>query len=199
MAKLNDDEVAWSIYFDKDNKPECNFINENVQEVIEELCERIGTEVTGITWDSTFVENSTLKNEWAKNTDKDLVSNRTPDVAMFKSRLIGAFYSNERSWTDTDIKLYTVPEGSGCYPLEKIWEWNIRDARTCRKTNFSPEVIVEKGDKIALFASDKGKDPKDVKIYLLWQVIETNSEENCENWSGCFCLTGPGASTTSKP
>lgn len=36
-------EVASSIPFDKDNDPNCEFESDNVQEVIEELCDRVAT------------------------------------------------------------------------------------------------------------------------------------------------------------
>lgn len=43
MAHSDKSAVAFEIPFDKDNEPSCGFISENVQEVIEEVCQKVAT------------------------------------------------------------------------------------------------------------------------------------------------------------
>jgi hypothetical protein len=147
-------------------------------------------------WQHQFHEDSTVKNEWLNNGEDNIPSNESPHCVLWKSKLVGLSFTNSKSGADCDVKLYIAAEGDGNSPLIKIYEWQIRDCRTKRKTNFDPDVIVESGDKLAIFVSDKGTNAKDVSIVTYWQIIETNNEESCENWSGDFELEGGGGTTT---
>ena len=158
------------------------FDSEDVQAAIEET----RNSSVGSTWSHSFCKKSTAANEWLNNTDDDILSNESPHTVIWKSKLIGLSLTNSNPGADSDVKLYAAEENDGNSPLTKIFQWEIRNCRTARKTNFSPDVILEPGDKLAIFVSDKGTDSKDIVITTYWQVIENNEEESCENWSGDF-------------
>ena len=133
---------------------------------------------------------------WLDNCEKGIRSNKSPVVAIWKMKLIGIYFSNGKSGVDIDLKIYSSAEGDGKAPLTKLFEWSLRNCRVARKTNFITDVIVDAGDKFGVFMSDQGTNPNDTRFLTVWQVIEDNSEENCENYSGNFVLSGGGGTTS---
>lgn len=152
--------------------------------------------MVGNCWHMTFSENNTVRDKWLNVGQDSVISNRTFGVVVWKSKLVGISWSNREDGADVDIKLYCSSEGDGNSPKIKAHEWAIRNCRVGRKTNISPDVIVEPGDKLACFVSDQGTNAKNVIITYYFKVVEDNSEESCEDFSGDFSLSG-GSATTS--
>lgn len=175
--------------------PACDLESDNVEDAICEV-KAIATDVIGGLWQHVFNRNSTVKNKWLNNQEVNIPSNNSPHCVVWKSKLVGLSFTNKYAGVNCDIKLYITAEGDGNSPKVKLYEWQIRNCRTKRKTNFNPDVIIEAGDKLAIFCSEQGKKPNDLVIVTYWQIIETNSQEYCENWSGDFELSHGGATTT---
>lgn len=181
-------DTASDIMFDNSTN---GFASNNLQSAVEEI---IDTPV-GTTWQSEFSYGATVGNRWLELND-NIPSNQSPEIAIWKSKLIGMYFTNSNDGADGDIKIYVVDEDDNISPKIKIFEWQIRNCRVARKTNFSPDVLVEAGDKIAVFHSDQGTNTSDIKVKLIWKVLENNSEEVCKDYSGDFSL-GAGNGTTS--
>ena len=95
-------DVASSIPFDKDNAPGCGFTKDNVQEVIEELCEKSADSASpGFNWGNS---GNTPPNTWLLN--DTVPSNRTGrNFPLYNGLLDQISVANENSNTFT-IQLY---------------------------------------------------------------------------------------------
>lgn len=153
-------------------------------------------DLLGSMWQSDFGNNSSNSNTWLNNNHDSIRSNQSPVVAPWKSRLVGITFTNRNSGVDQDFKIYSVGELDTNTPKTKIFEWQIRNCRVARKTTFTADVILEAGDKFAIFMSDKGKNPNDVRITCFWRVITQTNEEVCKDFSGDLTLNGGGGTTT---
>ena len=177
---ISHDHKANAIRFDPTNT---SFSDKTLQKTTENLCNGVGS-----IWTSEFGGDALVNDEWAELNHTGLVSNETPDVVVFKSKLIGASYSNSAHTADFDLKLYGNNEGDGAGDLTEIWNWVAVDARVARKTDISPDVIVNPGDKLALYVADNSKNSRDLKIKLYWMILEMNSETSLENYTDDFVL-----------
>ena len=95
-------QVASSVPFDKDNAPECEFVSDNVQSVIEELCSRSSASASpGFTWGAS---GNTTPNSWLLN--DTVPSNRTGrNFALYNGELVTISVSNDGINT-FDIEVY---------------------------------------------------------------------------------------------
>lgn len=152
--------------------------------------------VAGYLWQMDFAKDSSSSNYWLDNGAKGIASSQTFEIGIWKSKLVGASWSNRQDSVEVDVKIYVSSENDGISPKTKIYEWQIRNSRVCRKTNFSPDVIIEAGDKVGVFISDQGTNPRDPRLKLVWQIIEDDDEEQCRNFSGDFSLSGGGGTTS---
>jgi len=94
--------VADSVPFDKDNDPDCEFVSDTVQEVIEELCNRISNSASpGFTWGRSGNVNN---NSWLLN--DSVPSNKAGrTVALVDPEITQIFVANEDINT-FDIGIY---------------------------------------------------------------------------------------------
>ena len=188
------------------NATELNF--EGGVTVVDEGCGKVTITVSGDTpdddcvgdlWQADFGNDGTSSNLWLNNNQYGIRSNQTSVPAVWKSKLVGISFSNRYAGVDQDFKIYASSEGDGHSPKTKIFEWQIRNCRVARKTNFSPDVIIEAGDKFGIFMSDQGKNPNDPRVTTYWKVIDCGpegGEEACEVFSGDFDLGSGGGTTT---
>ena len=74
------------------------------------------------------------------------------------------------------------------------FEWQIRNARTARKTNFATDIIFDAGDKIGIYVADQGTDLSSVTVTLYFAVIDDTEGEVIDNYSGNFATDSGGGS-----
>jgi hypothetical protein len=144
------------------------------------------TNLVGSIHQMCFMDKGSVKNKWLGIGDSHLSSNDTNGVIPWNSKLLAITFSNEKEYSDTDVKIYSVPEGGGSSPLSLDYSWSIRNARSARKTNFTTDIIWHAGDRLGIFMKDRGTDPKYVIITLYLQILEDNFEESFDNWYGDF-------------
>ncbi len=111
-------------------------------------------------------------------------SNETPHVLAWDCKLVALTFSNKESGADTELQIQAVDEGDGRSPSPTVFTWILDNVRTARKTDFSPDVTFSKGDKIAIFAKQRGNtDPSQVKMIMTFFVTAADETNNVENWS----------------
>ena len=140
-------------------------------------------------WQSTFGSGSSSSDYWMDNEYDNSISNKVFHIAPWKSQLVAVTFSNEDDGVDVTVKLYSAAEVDTNQPRTKIFEWILSNCRVARKTTFTSPVIVEAGDKLGVFLSDQGKNPKYPVVVFHWKIIEENEEEVCRDFSGNFSLT----------
>ena len=124
----------------------------------------------GRLFDITFENPSSIGGDWLQL--GGFPSNETPHVMPFAGKLVGITFSNKESNADTELEVRVVNEGAGNSPYSTLFTWVIDNARTARKTDFASEVTFTKGDKIAIFAKQRGDtDPSQVKVTMYLTVI----------------------------
>lgn len=144
-----------------------------------------------------FVEESSdVANEWLSHYgDTSLNSNQTFGIIPWKSKIIGLSYSNRDDNSDTDIRIYSTPQGGGTSPKTLEFTWSLRDARVARKTNFSTDIILDAGDHVGIYVSDQGINPDYVVFIMYLQIIEETFEESVEQFSGNMAVGSGGGSS----
>ena len=131
----------------------------------------------------TFENPSSIGGDWLQL--GGFPSNETPHVVAWDCKLVALTFSNKESGADTELEIQVVNEGNGNSPSPTVFTWILDDVRTARKTDFSPDVTFSKGDKIAIFAKQRGdKDPAQVKMIMTLFVTAADETNNIEDWSG---------------
>lgn len=139
--------------------------------------------LTGRLFDITFENPSSIGGDWLQL--GGFPSNETPHVMPVDGKLVGMTFSNKESGADTELQIQVVDEGDGKSPSPVVFTWVLDNARTARKTDFASEVLFSKGDKIAIYAKQRGNtDPSQVKVTMYMRVTTADETNNIENWSG---------------
>jgi hypothetical protein len=157
-----------------------------------------GGGTNGLIYQATYIRNGTTKDKWLGLENNNSPSNEVPFFNPWKSELCGLMFSNDRCNVDVDIEIYSVAEGDGSSPKTLDFTWDLDDVRVARKTNFSPSVAFDAGDKIAVFFRDTGKDPHDAVLTLFFCITDDLTSESTEDH--CTDLgfgTGPSGSSSS--
>ena len=131
-----------------------------------------------------FIRNGSGQNKWL-HVAINLPSNETFNIIPFKSRLKCITFSNSKSGVDTDVEIWKSSLNNG--PNEsQIFNWQLRDVRIARTSNFPSTITFDPGDKVAIFLDDEGTNSNDIIVTLYLQILEENNSENTENFSGTF-------------
>jgi len=156
-----------------------------------------GTSVIGTIHQLAYSGVGSAKNKWlVLYGDNKKKSNEAPGLMMWKSKLVGISFTNEKKSVETDVLIHVASENDGASPTTEVLNWQVRNSRVCRKTNFSPDIIFEPGDKIGIYLKDQGTDPKDPTVILYFQAIENNSEEVCKTYDKDFNISGAGTGSS---
>lgn len=144
-----------------------------------------GEKTRGAIFTLIFVhEGGTSKDRWyCHHGDTGMTSDRTPAVLPWDCKLMAMTFSNRDDNSDVDLEIYSVPENDTTQKdVEFVWQ--LRDCRVARKTNFSPEILFEAGDRVAVYAREAGIDPDYSVLTMYLQILEDNSEESVRRFSG---------------
>jgi hypothetical protein len=95
-------DVAQSIFFDKDNDPSCEFVSDNVQDAIEELCNRIATSASP---GFSFGRSGNLAaNTWLQC--ETVASNRAGRWVYINDAVISDIYVGNETTDTFDVSVY---------------------------------------------------------------------------------------------
>ena len=143
----------------------------------------VAQELPKIDFSLHFTENSTTKNEWLEHI-RNRTSNQTPAVIPFSCKLVSLTFTNSDNDGDTDLEIYRIDEGQGNGSNNTpVFTWQLRNARTAQKSNFSSDILFSPGDKVAVYARDAGTDPDNVIFTLHFQITDFTTSETTEKWS----------------
>ena len=176
--------VAQSIPFDKDNAPECNFVSEDVQSVIEELCARDAS-FEGKGFQTAFIGNGTVRDEWLHSEDQNIEGQRCPDVLKFDARCVGIDFTNSNSGTDPIVIICISNAGNGS-TLDRFYKWTLSNVRVALETDTLMGFTINRGDKLAVYVRDGGGDPFDVVVTMDFIVLNTINGKLTEDYTGNF-------------
>lgn len=131
-----------------------------------------------------FENPSSIGGDWLQS--GGMPTNETPVIVPFDSRLVSITFSNKERGADTELQIQAVSETDGRSPSPTIITWTIDNARTARRNDFgSPQITFSKGDKIAVFAEQRGNtDPSQVKMTMHLLVLEDDLTTHISNWNG---------------
>lgn len=147
--------------------------------------------MTGQLYQLVFSEEGTARDVWASHYgDGGMESNETPALVPWKSKVVGLTYTNKNNSSDLDIQIYSVAWTDNNSPTNLDFTWDINNARNCRKTTFSTDIIFDAGDKLSVYFDDKGTDAKQVVFIIYLQVLEDNTDDECRTYSGNVSLGG---------
>jgi len=133
-----------------------------------------------------FTKGGTAKNTWLAVGDASLAGNRTPWVVAFPCQLVGMVFSNINDDVDTDVRVHISRQGDGNSDTLE-YTWSLTNVRTASNTSIPPGTLeLNPGDKVAVYLSDTGGNPRDVFVGLYLEVVERETIITVENWSGNF-------------
>lgn len=130
-----------------------------------------------------FGDSGSVGNEYLENSISRRPTNEVPQIVPFNSKVIAYTYSNRDNDSDIDLKIYSVAENSANSPTILKDAWVLRNARSARKTNFPSDIVFNAGDKVTIYADDKGVNPDDVAFTIYLQITSFDSTEIVETWS----------------
>ena len=141
-------------------------------------CLRKQDEALGAVFVLPFSTDGILQNSWMDFTGNNILTDQTPSVMAFKSKLIALTFSNDSPTVGLDFEIYRVPETvEPSVTQDLMFTWSITNSRTGRRSNFATDIIFEAGDKIGLYARKIGDTGRNVIVSMFMQVLEINDEE----------------------
>jgi len=174
--------VAESIPFDNSTN---GFVSEDVQSAIEESRDNF----VGKGFQTSFVGNGTVRNEWMKSEDANIPSNESPDIFKFNARCVGIDWTNANSGADP-IVIVCISDAGKRNRLNRFYKWTLNNARVASKTHQTLGFEVNAGDKMAIYVRDGGGNANDVVVTLDFIVLDGTDQEIIENFSGDFSSGG---------
>lgn len=150
-----------------------------------------GGQAAGAIYQLVFLhEGSDATDRWYSHYgDTSLTSDKSPAIVPWDSKLIALTYTNQDNNSDVDLEIYSVHEADTTQKdVEFVWQ--LRNARVARKTNFSPSILFEAGDRVAVYARDKGSNPDFAVLTLYLQMLTDNSTTVVRSFSGDITLGG---------
>ena len=157
------------------------FVSKTSQEAIEES----RSSFNGKGFQTTFLGNGTVKNQWLENEDSDIHSNESPDVFKYKSKLVGMEYTNNSPDSDPIIIICISNLNSGS-TLDRFYKWTITNSRTSIKVNQNSGFTVNAGDKMGIYIKDGGGDAFDIVVSMDFIVTDASTINISRNYSGDF-------------
>jgi len=131
-----------------------------------------------------FLDNGSTGNEWYKCYGENQPSNQSPYIVPFDCRLVGITYSNKNAGVDSDIEVWASALGDGTTKT-KVFDWTVNNKRIGYKTNFTtPYIEFDAGDKVSVYNDDNGTNGNDTRVILYLQILNNNTDEEWENYSG---------------
>lgn len=141
-------------------------------------CLRKQDEAVGAVFVLPFSTDGNLQNSWLDFTGNNILTNATPSVMAFQSKLIALTFSNDSPTVGLDFEIYRTPETvEPTVTQDLLFTWSITNSRTGRRTNFATDIIFNAGDKIGVFARKTGSAGSNVIITMFMQVLGSNNEE----------------------
>ncbi len=141
-------------------------------------CLRKQDEALGAVFVLPFSTDGNFQNSWMDFTGNNILTNATPSVMAFRSKLIALTFSNDSISGTIDFEIYRVPETvEPSVTQDLMFTWSVVTSRTGRRTNFATDVIFEAGDKIGIYGRKIGSAASNVIVTMFMQVLETNDEE----------------------
>ena len=104
-----------------------------------------------------FEKNNLCRNKWL-GFGSSKSSNVIPYVSPCPMRITALTFANAINGADTDIEIYK--NGT------KIYTWEVLDKRWAWKTEGLHALTFETGDRIGIYLSDRGTDPRNVIVTL---------------------------------
>lgn len=141
-----------------------------------------------------FKENSSANNKWLEYGANSSPSDETPAILPFDAKLISCTFTNDDDGVDTDIEIHKSSEGSGSN-ASIVATFQIRNRRVARFSDFTA-IQFSAGDKISVFARDKGTNPSQVVVKLYFLITNYNKENAGEDFSSDFSLSVGGITIT---
>lgn len=150
-----------------------------------------GGQAAGAIYQLVFLhEGSDATDRWySHHGDTSLTSDKSPAVVPWDSKLVALTFTNQDSDSDVNIEIYSVHEANTTQK-DVEFVWVLRNARVARRTNFSPDILFEAGDRVAIYARDKGSNPDYTVVTLYLQILTDNSEEVIRSFSGDLSVGG---------
>jgi len=140
---------------------------------------------TGKGFQSTFIGNGTIGNEWMQQEDQNIDVEKTLDILKYDCRLVGMDYTNSSDNSDP-IFLLAVANFGGGATISRSYKWTIMDSRTAIKANDITGPTFLAGDKIGLYCVDNGGNTFDICVTMDFVVTGSGIVTTNENFAADF-------------
>ncbi len=131
----------------------------------------------------TFTSEYTAADAWLDSDGRS--TNESPQVIPWGCRLAGMTFTNANNSADTDVVVYKTAEGAAASTAAIATTWQVRNARTARKTNYGPtDVTFVAGDKISIWMDDQGTNPSGITVVMYFMITECAGGEVQDEWTG---------------
>ncbi|MEM2159603.1 MAG: hypothetical protein QXN55_01460 [Candidatus Nitrosotenuis sp.] len=127
----------------------------------------------------------TVSNKWLGADDVVANSNAIQHILPWACKLVGWTFSSNTANVGLDLELHRLPWGSGTVSTT-LFTWALRNTRIARKTNFTPSLTFNAGDRIAIFAAavEDQNVPNSVSCILHFMITDDTGGDADINWSG---------------
>lgn len=174
-------DTAFNIRFKSNPERNNGFTSKNAQEAIEE----VRSSFLGKGFQTTFMGNGTVGNEWLKSEDQNINSDQSPDIFKFGARCVGIDFTNSRGGSDFVAILCLSNINNGA-TVTRFFKWTVTNGRVGLKTNNINGFTVNAGDKMAVYVRDTGRNPRDLVVTLDFIVTSAPNQELIENFNQDF-------------
>lgn len=194
LKVYNETKSRWIILGDAEDVVFDNssngFISDNTQDAIEE----VKANSTSSIIQATFQNNGTSSNIWLNHGESPIPSNNTPFIIPFDCKFVGISFSNDSSGVDLDVEVNISNFNNGS-TIDKTFIYELRDVRDYIKTDINTNnanLILNAGDKAAVYLRDQGSNPNDPVVYLYFKTLNEEDHELSENHSSSITVSlGP--------
>jgi len=135
-----------------------------------------------------FSGNGIVANQWLGVVYALIPSNEVFTTFPYKMRLLACTVSNASINADFKLNIWKLAVGdTNVANKALVTSITATDKRVFRKAGFDPEITINAGDKIGVYAQDVGDNPSDIVLKLYFQIIEVTSYDvTGENFTGDF-------------
>lgn len=120
--------------------------------------------VLGTTFDMTFGDQGSFRNEWVELGIIGSRSDSVPNVIPFDCKLISMIFTNNNSSVDLDVELYKNGTSNN------FFTWQIRNKKTAYKTNNLDSAVFAPGDTLSVYVRDRGTNANNGFLRFTFQV-----------------------------
>ena len=118
-----------------------------------------------------------FRNEWAEINVSSIKSNTTVEVIPFNCKLISLVYSNKNTSTELDFEIYK----NGLSSSNKVFTWEIRDAKVAWKTTGLDLITFSPGDRLSFYVKDQGTNATDGFIKMTFETTDNILSDGTSN------------------